>query len=68
MTKKPEKSIILYGGTREQVEKQLVCDHDWHGACIDPISRYYKCAKCFTIERDCTLEEYYEGMRGDNND
>jgi len=51
---------IFYGGTKEQVEKQLNCGHyDWHGPCIDDISRFYKCPHCFCLDRDCTKEEYY---------
>jgi len=62
-------SIILYGGDREQVEKQLKCGHDWHGPCMDCISRYYKCKKCFCIERDLnTLEEYHERIREERED
>ena len=56
-------SIILYGGDRDQVIKQLNCDHkdNWHGPCMDSISRYYKCKKCFCIERDLnSLQEYHE--------
>ena len=52
---------IFYGGTRQQVEKQLSCGHyHWHGPCMDSISRFYKCPICFCIDRDCTEKEYYE--------
>jgi hypothetical protein len=51
--------IIIYGGARETVEKQLKCDHDWHGPNMDPISRYMKCLKCFCIERDLLNEAEY---------
>lgn len=60
--KRMDKPIILYGGIKKQVEEQLKCNHDWHDPCIDSISRYFKCTKCFAMERDCTLEEYYERM------
>lgn len=53
---------IFYGGTKEQVEQQLVCSHDWHGPCIDMISRYFKCTICFCLDRDCTKEEYYQAV------
>lgn len=53
-------AIILYGGTRETVLKQLACkEHDWHGPGIDRISRYNKCTKCFAIERDLSTEKDY---------
>lgn len=55
--------MTIYGGTKKRVEQQLMCQHDWHGPCIDSISRYYKCAKCFCIEYDCTEEEYYARMK-----
>lgn len=52
--------IILYGGTKETVLKQLKCeDHDWHGPGIDPISRYFKCVKCYCIQRDLLNEREY---------
>ncbi len=47
-------SIILYGGDRPLVEKQLACPHRWGGCCMDDISRYNKCLDCFAIERDLT--------------
>ncbi len=51
--------MILYGGTKEQVKKQLDCEHNWHGPCIDDLSRYSKCLDCFCLDRDFTNEEEY---------
>jgi len=59
ITKPVEGRTLLYGGTLEQVEKQLACDHDWHGPGIDELSRYNKCMKCFALERDMDQEKYY---------
>lgn len=57
-------SIIIYGGTERQVKQQLSCNHNWHGPCIDKISRYCKCKLCFCFERDCVdEEEYYRLVR-----
>jgi hypothetical protein len=53
-------TTILYGGTKEDVIKQLGCQHDWHGPCIDDISRYFKCKGCKVIERDCTEGEFWK--------
>ena len=61
-------TTILYGGTRQTVEKQLQCTHKWHGPCIDDVSRYYKCTECFVIERDCTEKEFWELTRKCNID
>jgi hypothetical protein len=56
--------MIIYGGVKERVIQQLACDHDWHGPCIDEVSRYFKCKKCFCLDRDCeTEEEYYRLVR-----
>lgn len=55
--------MLLYEGTIKQVAIQLSCGHDWHGPCKDGISRYYKCQKCYCIDRDCTEEEYYERIK-----
>ena len=53
-------AIILYGGTKETVLKQLECkEHDWHGPAIDRISRYFKCMKCYCIQRDLMTEQDY---------
>jgi hypothetical protein len=53
-------AIILYGGTKETVLKQLACEkHDWHGPGIDRVSRYFKCTKCFCIQRDFLNEKDY---------
>lgn len=62
--------VIVYGGDRETVETQLICNHDWHGPCIDSIERYFKCKKCFAMEYNCTIEEYYESAlkNGDRDD
>lgn len=51
--------IVLYGGAKETVLKQLGCEHTWHGPCMDTISRYNKCLKCFCIERDLDSEAAY---------
>jgi len=57
-------AIVLYGGTRETVVKQLECEHQWHGPCMDRISRYNKCLKCFCLERDLQSEqEYWEAKK-----
>ena len=56
------RSVIIYGGTKKQIEKQLSCDHFFHGPCIDKTSRYHKCKKCFCILRNMTEEEYYKEM------
>jgi hypothetical protein len=52
--------IVTYGGTKEEVEKQLVCEHHWHGPCIDWISRFNKCKICYAVERDMTEEQFKE--------
>lgn len=55
-----ENTVLIYGGTKEQVEQQMVCAHKWHGPCIDEMSRYNKCLKCFVLQRDMDKEEYYK--------
>jgi len=52
--------VIIYGGTKKQIEKQLSCNHNWNGPCMDNISRYSKCTKCYCIMRDMSEKEYYE--------
>jgi len=52
-------SIIIYGGARKQVEKQLTCKHKWHGPCIDHLGRYFKCTECFCLDRDFVTEKRY---------
>jgi hypothetical protein len=54
--------MIIYGGTNAQIEQQLTCDHDWHGPCLDGVSRYNKCTKCFCLDRDCQSREEYEHL------
>ena len=54
--------MIEYGGTKEIVEKQLKCEHIWHGSCMDNMSRYYKCTECFCLDRDMTKEQYLEEL------
>jgi len=52
--------MIIYGHTKGQVEKQLKCDHkNWHGPCMDKLSRYYKCLDCFCLDRDFNTEKQY---------
>ena len=59
-------AIILYGGARETVLRQLECAHQWHGPCMDSVSRYNKCLKCFCIERDLETEaEYWEAAKAE---
>lgn len=60
-------SIIIYGGDKSIVEKQLYCHHDWHGPCIDDRKRYFKCKKCFALDVDCSsYEEYVRNERKDD--
>jgi len=28
------------------------CEHNWHGPYMDKVSRYFKCSKCLSMERD----------------
>jgi hypothetical protein len=56
--------MIIYGGGRETVEKQLKCEHEWHGPCIDDIARFNKCLKCFCVDYDLTSEKaYFEAVK-----
>lgn len=50
-------ALIIYGGARDTVLRQLKCSHKWHGPCMDRVSRYFKCLKCFCLERDLRNEE-----------
>jgi len=52
-------AIIIYGGARETVVRQLECTHEWHGPCMDVVSRYLKCLKCFCLERDFQTEKQW---------
>lgn len=52
-------SVVLYGGAKLTVLKQLGCEHEWHGPCMDAISRYNKCLNCFCVERDLASEAAY---------
>jgi hypothetical protein len=50
----------------EKEKEQKACDHDWHGPCIDEVSRYFKCRKCFCLDRDidpCHLVADLAGKR-----
>lgn len=51
--------MIIYGGNEERIKIQLKCKHKWYGPCIDTVSRYYKCTKCYCFDRDCIDEEDY---------
>lgn len=55
--------MIIYGGSKEQVEKQLECEHEWNGPCMDDKYRYFKCKKCFCVDRD--TEECDEDVPGE---
>ena len=56
--------MILYGGPKEVVLKQLECSHEWYGPCIDNVSRFFKCSECFALDRDLkTTEEWEEAER-----
>jgi len=54
--------MIIYGGSKDTVKKQLKCKHNWHGPCMDSISRYYKCIVCFCLDRDCADEKDYHRL------
>jgi hypothetical protein len=51
--------LIIYGGSKETVKKQLKCKHEWHGPCMGDLARYNKCLKCFCIEYDLANEKAY---------
>lgn len=61
------RNIIIYGGTKRQIIKQQLCNHEWSEVCIDNRSRYNKCKKCFCIRRDMTEQEYYNDIGLDIN-
>lgn len=51
--------LIIYGGIKEVVEKQLQCEHkEFNGPFMDDISRYYKCANCKCLLYDCDWDNY----------
>jgi len=53
------KDTLIFGTTPEQIAIQQNCkDHDWHGPCIDSVSRYFKCKSCFAIVRDMEPKDY----------
>lgn len=57
-------AFILYCGGPRQVQEQLSCRHTWHGPCIDEVSRFSKCTKCFAEERDlANFQDYLEVKR-----
>jgi len=58
-------AVIIYGGSKVQVKKQLKCKHkEWVGPCIDKTSRYFKCPNCYCLERDFNnIDDYYEALR-----
>jgi len=41
--------MIVYGGTREQIDKQLQCTHYWVGPCFDVQHKYHKCLRCYCV-------------------
>ena len=53
-------SVIIYGGTKSQIKKQLSCKHRWYDPCIDDMGRYTKCVKCFCLNRDLKSQKEYE--------
>lgn len=58
-------SFIVYGGDRKIIEKQLACEHKWHGPCRDGVSHYNKCLLCFATERGLgSWEEYLDAEKG----
>lgn len=60
--------MIIYGGAKKTVEKQLTCKHDWHGPCMGDIARFYKCTKCYCIDYDLKNEKaYFEAAEQRNN-
>lgn len=61
-------AIIIYGGSLEEVQRQKECKHDWHGPCIDDISRYNKCKICFCVERDMRAKQYIEENQRDGEE
>ena len=56
--------MLIYGGSKETVEKQLKCEHkSMLGPFIDKYFRYYKCKDCFVCNFDVNSEkEYYETL------
>ena len=60
--------MIIYGGSKKTVQKQLDCEHDWYGPCMDYIARYLKCKNCYCIDYDIGSEEaYYDAVREHEN-
>ena len=58
-------SMIEYGGSATQIQKQIECPHEpeaLHGPCMDKISRFFKCKSCWAILRDMTEEAFLEAI------
>lgn len=61
--------MIIYGGSKEQVEKQLVCEHQWYERIrgFDE-HQYRRCLKCDCVDRDeddCKeyeADKYFDGL------
>ena len=47
-----DNAMIEYGGTAEQIEEQKTCHHSWYGPCRDAKGHYFKCTKCYCLDRD----------------
>lgn len=59
--------MIIYCGDKETVEKQLGCEHVFSDVCMDVVSRFRKCEKCFVADRDVfSLEQYYQFIEAEN--
>ena len=54
--------MIIYDGPEKQIKQQKKCKHNWHGPCMDDISRYYICVSCYCLDRDCRNKKDYQRL------
>lgn len=53
--------MIIYGGPKKAVLKQMDCDHDFQGPYVHSLyGRHYTCTKCNCYDCDLTEQEVKE--------
>lgn len=58
----------IYHGTKDTVEKQLNCQHEFAGPYISNKFRYYTCKKCHLADIDVESEKEYLEILSERDD
>jgi len=51
--------MIIYHGSKETVENQIKCEHEFKYPCVTKHLKFYQCSKCLCCDYDVESEQEF---------